>query len=320
MRIDVHAHYYPSRYLDALTRCEFAGVDILRRLQSGDAKRDVDERLQAMDAAGVGVQVLSAGAHGPYFGKMADAVETAKIANDTYAELARRSPQRFEVFAATALPHIDPALREMERALDQLGSIGVNVATSVQGKPIVDPAFEPFFEELDRRKAVLFIHPAGVGACSPHIQDYGLAWVIGAPIEDTVVALQLIVKQIPLRYPNIRMIIAHLGGAMPMLLERLDNIQPLFGPKLAEAPSVTARRLWYDTVGHNSIPALRCACDTLGVDRLVLGSDYPYLRGDHYRACVTHIQEAGMPAEDANRILEGNAMALLGLGAKGRAS
>ncbi len=313
MRIDVHAHYYPNRYLDALARCEFPGVDVLRRLQGGDAQRDLDERLGIMDTAGVRMQVLSAGAHGPYFGKMADAVDAAKIANDTYAELARRFPQRFEVFAATPLPHVDAALREMERALDQLGSIGVNVATSVQGKPIVDPAFEPFFHELDRRKAVLFIHPAGVGACSPHIQDYGLTWAIGAPIEDTVVALQLIVKEVPLRYPNIKMIIAHLGGAMPMLLARLDHIQPLFGSKLSEAASVTARRFWYDTVGHNSIPALRCACETLGVDRLVLGSDYPYQRGDHYKECVTHIKEAGSSADDANRILEGNATALLGL-------
>jgi 6-methylsalicylate decarboxylase len=313
MRIDVHAHYYPHRYVDALTRCEFPGVDVLRRLQSGDAQGDLDERLGIMDSAGVGMQVLSAGAHGPYFGKATDAIDAAKIANDTYAELARRYPKRFAVFAATPLPHVDAALREMECALDQLGSIGVNVATSIQGKPIVDPAFEPFFQELDRRKAVLFIHPAGAGACSPHIQDYGLTWAIGAPIEDTVVAMQLIVRQAPLRYPNIKMIIAHLGGAIPMLLDRLDHLQPLFGSKLPEAPSITARRLWYDTVGHNSIPALRCACDTLGVERLVLGSDYPYLRGDHYRECVTHIQEAGMPADDANRILEGNASALLGI-------
>lgn len=313
MRIDVHAHYYPHAYLDALTRCGFAAVDVLRGLESGDAPRDLDERLGIMDAAGVGMQVLSAGAHGPYFGKMAEAIDAARIANDTYAGLAGRYPRRFDVFASTPLPHIDAALREVERALDQLHLAGVNVATSVQGKPIVDPSFEPLFQELDRRKAVLFIHPAGAGACSPHIQDYGLTWAIGAPIEDTVVALQLIVRQFPLRYPNIKIIIAHLGGAMPMLLARLDHMQPLLGSGLAEAPSITARRLWYDTVGHNSIAALRCACDTLGVDRLVLGSDYPYLREDHYRACVTHIQESGLSTAEASRILEGNAATLLNL-------
>lgn len=314
MRIDIHAHYYPHAYLDALTRCGFAGVEVLRGLESGDAPRGLDERLATMDAAGVAMQVLSAGAHGPYFGKAADAIDAARVANDTYANLARRYPRRFDVFASTPLPHIDAALHEVERTLDQLHLAGVNVATSVQGKPIVDPSFEPLFEELDRRRAVLFIHPAGAGACSPHIREYGLTWAIGAPIEDTVVALQLVVRQFPLRYPNIRIIIAHLGGAMPMLLSRLDNLQPVLGARLAEAPSITARRLWYDTVGHNSIPALRCACDTLGVDRLVLGSDYPYLRGDHYRKCVTHIKESGLSVAEVNGILEDNAAKLLNLG------
>jgi predicted TIM-barrel fold metal-dependent hydrolase len=313
MRIDVHAHYYPHRYLDALARCEAPGLDMLRGLQSGDTQRDLDERLGVMDAAGVGMQILSAGAQGPYFGKTADAIDAARLANDTYAELVQRYTRRFSLFAATPLPHIDAALREMERALDQLEATGVNVPTSVQGKPIVESVFEPFFEELDGRQTILFIHPAGAGACSPHIQDYGFTWAIGAPIEDTVVALQLIVKQIPLRYPRIKIIIPHLGGALPMLLGRLDHMKPLFAAGLAEVPSITARRFWYDTVAHNSVAALRCACETLGIDRLILGSDYPYQRGDYYRGCVTYIQKAGMTAEHANQILEGNATALLGI-------
>lgn len=136
---------------------------------------------------------------------------------------------------------------------------------------------------------------------------------IGAPIEDTISATQLIFKGIPVRYPRIKIINSHLGGALPMLLQRLDNQYRWAAPEITEPPSAQARRMWYDTVGHFHIPALRCACESFGADRLVLGTDFPYLSGDGYRRSVSYIQDAGLLATDAHRILDTNAASLLQL-------
>jgi predicted TIM-barrel fold metal-dependent hydrolase len=309
MRIDVHAHYFPHRWGEVVGRRSPREAN---DNGAGDAPAHIEARFKDMDAAGVQMQILSTASRGPYFTELDQAVSGAHLVNDLYAEFVSRHPGRFDIFASLPLPHIDAALKEMERAMEELGAVGITVPTSILGKPIVEPEFEPFWQELDRRKAPLFIHPAGMGACSPHIQNYSLDWAIGAPIEDTVVVMQLIARQIPVRYPNVKIIVAHLGGALPMLISRLDHLVPGYGMKLAEPCGVTARRMWYDTVAHNSIPALRCACETLGADRIVLGSDYPYMKQEWYRRGVTHIEEAGLPPADVARILEGNATALLG--------
>jgi predicted TIM-barrel fold metal-dependent hydrolase len=133
-------------------------------------------------------------------------------------------------------------------------------------------------------------------------------------MEDTVVALHLIVRQIPHRYPNIRIIIPHLGGLLPMLINRIDNQVSSTHKDLPEKPAMTARRFWYDTVGHGSHAALRCACEAFGPDRLLTGSDYPVLlQYESYKQTFAYIREAGLPDNGADRILYRNAAALFGL-------
>ncbi len=273
----------------------------------GGSSEELEARLELMDSAQVQMQVLSVSPQLPYFEDETHAVEAARATNDLYADLVRRYPTRFAAFAAAPLPQIDAALAEIERALDQLHMVGVTVATSILGRSLADPEFEPLYAELDRRGAVLYIHPAGVSACSPLIANYGLTWPIGAPIEDTISATQLIFKDIPVRYPRIKIINSHLGGALPMLLQRLDNQYRWAAPQMTEPPSTQARRMWYDTVGHFHVPALRCACESFGADRLLLGTDFPYLSGDGYRRSVAYIEDAGLSTSEAHRILDTNA-------------
>jgi len=313
MRIDIHAHYFPETYLDLLQRFGSEATDLARHHGAGSGRDEMEVRLELMDSAGVQMQVLSVSPQLPYFEKETHAVEAARSINDLYADLVQRSPTRFAAFAATPLPHIDAALAEIERALDRLHMVGVTMATSILGRSIADPQFEPLYAELERRGAVLYIHPAGVSACSPLIADYGLTWPIGAPIEDTIAATQLIFKSIPVRYPHIKIINSHLGGALPMLLQRLDNQYRWVAPEVSGPPSAQARRMWYDTVGHFHVPALRCACESFGADRLVLGTDFPYVSGDRYRRSVAYIEDAGLSTSDARRILDTNAASLLQL-------
>jgi 6-methylsalicylate decarboxylase len=319
MIVDVHAHYFPKGYTELLLRIggrslpEVARLRTARPLREDDPAR-IPARLQRMEEAEVQMQVLSPAASPPYAEKEADAVEAARLINDGYAELAAQYPSKLAAFVSLPLPHIDAALREMERGLDQLGMLGVSMTCSCFDRSTAEAEFEPLYEEMNRRGAVLNYHPIQNGICSPLINDYRFTVSVGASLEDSAIVLHLIARRVPTRYPNITYIVPHLGGIIPMLLQRLDNQAPSQHPDLPERPSVTARRLYYDTVGHGSQAALLCAWKAFGADHLVAGSDYPVLLSfETYRQTFHYIRESGLPAEDADKILNHNAQIILGL-------
>jgi 6-methylsalicylate decarboxylase len=313
MRIDVHAHYWTDDYLDLLVDLGQAGADAARGLGAGGGA-ELAARLRLMDRAGVQMQVLSACPQTPYGGDGKKAAGAARFVNDQYAELAERYRDRFAAFAALPMPHLQESAGEMGRALDELGMAGVAMNTSVLGHALVEPGFEPVFAELNRRGAVLYLHPAGNSACTPLIRDYHLTWMVGAPVEDTISIMQLITGGLPARYPDITIINSHLGGALPMLLQRADDQYGWEAPDTPERPSVAARRMWYDTVGHGHVPALRCAIDSLGADRLLLGTDFPYENGDTFARAINYINDPQIDPDAARAILDHNASALLGIG------
>jgi 6-methylsalicylate decarboxylase len=260
------------------------------------------------------MQVLSACPQSPYGEDADQATKAARFVNDQYADLVERHRDRFGAFAALPMPHIDQSIGEMRRALDQLGMAGIAMNTTVLGHALVDPGYRPVFAELNRRSAVLYLHPAGNSACSPLIRDYHLTWMVGAPVEDTISIMHLITHGIPTRYPDIKIINSHLGGALPMLLRRADDQYRWEAPDTLETPSVAARRMWYDTVGHGHVPALRCAIDSFGADRLVLGTDFPYENGDTFVRAVEYIHDPQIDPDAARGILDQNASILLGTG------
>ncbi|HUY19686.1 MAG TPA: amidohydrolase family protein [Candidatus Binataceae bacterium] len=313
MRIDVHAHYYPNTMIK---RAERLGADLsaVRRISlASEEKADLEARLKMMDEAGVDMQALSVSSTQPYYEKENDAVDAARESNDLYAELVERHPKRFAAFAALPLPHVDAAMKELERALDQLKMVGVTIGTSVVSRSAAEEAFEPVYAEMNRRGCALFVHPAGLGVCSPLIRDFGLTWVCGAPFEDTMFALHIIRRQIPQRYPKIKIIVPHLGGAIPALFTRLDATKPMYAAPNAEPPTTTLKRLWYDTVAQNNTAGLKCAVATLGADRLVYGSDYPYQLHAEYLNSVKYVQESGLPKADIDKMLDQTAARLLGI-------
>ena len=137
--------------------------------------------------------------------------------------------------------------------------------------------------------------------------------MVGAPVEDTISVMHLITHGFPVRYPNIKIINSHLGGALPMLLQRADDQYRWEAPDTPEPPSVAARRMWYDTVGHGHVPALKCAIDSFGADRLLLGTDFPYENGDTFVRAVDYISDPQIDGSAARAILDQNAGALLGI-------
>ena len=223
-------------------------------------------------------------------------------------------PGRFAAFVSLPLPHIDASLREMERGLDQLGMLGVAMTCSCFDRSTAEAEFEPLYEEMNRRGTVLNYHPIQNGLCSPLINDYRFTVSVGASLEDSAIVLHLIARHVQTRYPRIQYVVPHLGGIIPMLLQRLDNQAPSQHPDLPERPSVTARRFYYDTVGHGSQAALLCAWQAFGADHLVAGSDYPVLLAfETYRQTFHYIRESSLPVADVDQILHHNAQRLLGL-------
>jgi predicted TIM-barrel fold metal-dependent hydrolase len=318
MIVDAHAHYHPRAYEAALG-------DLPRRGRpSGfaggqqpvtDDEAHVRTRLEMMDAAGVRLQVLSpAAGWAPYSEDEPAASRAAAIGNDLTAELAGRMPDRFKALVSLPLPHVDASLRELRRGLDDLGMIGVNIHCAVLDRPVVEPEFLPLYEELDRRHAVVLFHPTGNGICSPLVTDFGLNAAVGTSLEDTLVALHLIARKIPALFPNITFIVPHLGGPIAMLLERLDNQFSMAQRDLPEPPSVTARRFYYDTVGHGSHAALLCAWKAFGAAHLLPGSDFPVLLNfETYARTFAWIREVDLPPDDIEQILERTAPAILGV-------
>jgi predicted TIM-barrel fold metal-dependent hydrolase len=317
MICDVHAHYIPQKF-SAFMRDRFpprVGVPDkqgIARHPVSDSPDDIQGRFDLMDAAGVERQILSTHRQ-PYLPDEAEGVAAIHLLNDGYAELASRYPARIAAYVTLPLPHIEASLREMARGLDELGCVGVNMHISCLGRSVAEPEFEPLFAEINRRGAILFVHPSVTGVCSPVINDWGFRASIGNSIEDAMFVAHMIAKQIPHRYPKIRFIVPHLGGPIPMLLNRLDKQGVRDLGELAELPSVTARKFWYDTVCYGSKAAMTCACEAFGPDRLVTGSDYPVLQDyEAYRETFAFIERIGLPPEVADRILHHNAQALFG--------
>jgi predicted TIM-barrel fold metal-dependent hydrolase len=312
VKIDVHAHHYEREYLDALTR---AGSVDPRVVQFAPGSRlSPDERIELLDVAGIDIQVLSISALMPDVDDAADARALARLSNDIYHDIASGFRGRYRAFGTVPLPHVDEAIAEMERCLDVLEMPGITVGCSMAGRPLDDAAFAPFFDELDRRRGVLFLHPRG-RPIDAHGADLGLAWIVGAPIEDAIACLRLILSGMIDRYPNIRIIVPHLGGILPFLAQRLDDSVERqraagFPHTTTRPPTDYLRHLWFDTVSEHP-PALRCACESLGTDHLLLGTDFPFT--DTLQRCVTYIEDAGLPEAAVAAILEHNAEALLGL-------
>jgi 6-methylsalicylate decarboxylase len=289
-RIDVHAHYFPADFIDLMRR---HGQDVSLGEDPLGGAAGMDQRLRMMDDAGIEFQVLSVAPLFPCLADQTASVEAARVANDGLAAVVTARPDRFKAFAVLPLPQIDQLVAELERALAHPGFVGAAVGTSLGGRPMRGDFFDATIMELDRRGSVLFFHPVGVATRC--VEGYErLAWLVGAPFEDTLTAVDLLLDGIPAKYPHAKIVIPHLGGALPFLLRRIDDQWLRRAPAGTAPPSALAARLWVDTV--NSTPgALELAVHALGPDRIMLGTDFPYLPGDMFTVAVEYVGQAALP-------------------------
>ena len=323
-RYDLHTHYYPSVFFDEIREkgvdfsfdTDPAGRTIIkyrgaRFFGITPPMTDPAKRIEAMDEAGIDVEVLSLSTPNVFFAPAEQQAGVARLVNDAYAELAAQYPTRFKGFASIPMDDPDAALAELERALDDLKLNGVVLLSNIGGRPLAAPEYLPFFEEANRRGTCIFMHPMLPANPEP-FQEYVLGPIVGFPCDTTLATAHLCYAGHFDRFPDIRWIIGHAGGTIPWLMERLDNGWRDFAEtkvNIDQLPSVYLKRLYYDTVtfSPHTLGMLR---DVVGTDHMVMGSDFPHLLGNIERS-VTSIEALHIPEREKDRIFSGTALSIL---------
>ncbi|WP_406155799.1 amidohydrolase [Streptomyces sp. NBC_00882] len=274
-RIDVHHHIIPDAYLRAMDR---AGLDDPIK---GVAypRWDVDTDLAVMDQYGIRVAVVSITAPGLSFASGEEASYVARATNEAMAQLCADHPERYGAFALIPLPDVDAALREIDFALDVLGLDGVGLFTNHQGTYLGDPQFEPVLAALAERDALVHVHPAQpAGTDQP---TFGLPPSLYEFTFDTSrMVANLLYSGTLDRYPGLRMILSHAGGAVPFLAHRMtyaSTINPKLKDRQPDDVLGSLRNLYYDTAMSANRPTLAALTSFVGTDRILFGSDYPFM-------------------------------------------
>lgn len=289
--IDVHSHFLTEAYVAAATAAGHGLPDGMPRWATWSAP----DHLALMDRAGVRASILSISAPGVHFGDDQSARRMARHVNEFAIETVHRHPDRFAHLAALPLPDVGGALAELAHALDVLGSDGVAVLTNVHGVYLGDERYAEVYAELNRRRATVFVHPVqppNWQAVSPDRPRPMLEYIF----ESARAATNLIMNGVLTSHPNINWIFSHSGGALPVLVERIQLFRDVFlgaapGPSVAEQLGV----LWYDIAGTpfpNAVPALERA---FGDHRILYGSDYCWTPAPAVLAQLASIDAAPQP-------------------------
>jgi aminocarboxymuconate-semialdehyde decarboxylase len=322
--VDFHNHYYPPEYVEALTTSKSA----VRVTYDDDGNpcvhypgdynilvpghRDIDYRVEVLKEHGVDTQVLTFTTPGVHVEPRDVAIQMARQVNDAFAKVVRKK-KRFSCLAT--LPLNDPAasVKELERAMKDLGMPGAMVFSNVNHMALADEAFAPLWKKADELGAVIYIHPTdpqGVEA----MLDYWLMPLVGFLMDTTLAAAKLVFSGVVDRHPRIRWVLTHMGGATPYLAERFDRGYRAFAEcrkNISKPPTEYLQNFYYDTVNFNP-DAVKFAISFAGVDRILAGSDYPHQIGSIPLMLET-IQRLDLDQVSKEKILGGNARALLGL-------
>jgi aminocarboxymuconate-semialdehyde decarboxylase len=324
--IDVHNHFYPPEYLDELR----AGRSLVRVTTGPDGNphihypgdynvavaghRDIAYRQGVLEKAGVDTQVITLTTPGTHVEKPEVAIRLSALVNDAFARIVSERGPRFAALAT--LPLCDPAasVRELTRAMDELRFPGAMLFGNVNAVALADKRFWPLYELANDREAVLHIHPTSpVGVES--MQEYWLMPLVGFLMDTTLAAAHLVFSGVSERFPKIRWVLSHLGGAIPYLAERLDRGFHAFAEcrvNIQRSPSEYLRTWYYDTVNFD-VKALRLAIDFAGVEHVLAGSDYPHQIGS-IPEMLRSLKDVDVRDGDRAMILGGNAERLYRLG------
>jgi aminocarboxymuconate-semialdehyde decarboxylase len=328
---DIHTHVVPFQFPNSLagsvspievsTQCGCSRADVFidgRLFRTITAECwDTDRRVETMDQMGIGRQILSPMPELLCFWRSAD--EAAAIAdhvNATLAAMVERSPQRFAALGMVPLQDPDRAIQMLEAIMTRPGFRGVEIGTNINGIPLGDSRFRAFFAAAERLEAALFVHPVRPIVGYPVQDPPAMQALAGFPCETALAAVSVIASGVAIEHPELRLGFSHGGGALALLLPRLDHgwrTTPAVRDTIRDTPSAQARRFFYDTIVYDR-DTLLFLMRALGKTQLCIGTDLPFSVAE--RNPLGQIEALGLSAEDGTLLLRQNAACFLGYAAQ----
>lgn len=338
-KIDVFNHIWPKPFFDRLMAHIGTMSDITKRSGDVPMMTDLDIRFRVMDEFGPDyMQVLSLAS--PPLEKLADsdvALELSRIGSDSMAELCAAHPDRFPAFIATVpMNHPDAMVTETQRAIEDLGAVGAQIFTNINGKPLDLPEFAPFFEYMNRVGKPVWLHPARGANFSDYLtedkSEYEIWWTFGWPYETSAAMARMVFSQFFDRWPNLNVITHHAGGMIPYFEGRVGPGWDQMGARTSDRDLGAVRKalkrphleyfksFYADTATFGSSKAIEHAIDFFGEDRVLFASDAPFdpEGGPYYiRETLRILDNMDISDTQKGKIYQDNAVNLLGLNLRG---
>ena len=327
--IDIHAHLMPHGMLQTLYRGDtWHGVSGERNAQGrlvygvGERRQalsppfawDTAQRLADMDSLGVNVQVVSTFIGYYQFPADAQAIAACREANDEVRQMARDYPDRFAGLCTLPLQNLQAAIDELERSVTHLGLKGAMLNDTIQGQTFDAPDLLPFWQAAEQLGALLFVHQGGPTVVSPRADRYHLPNTIGNLADRAVTFASLVFGGVMDQCPDLKVCLAHGGGYTCFGIGRMDRgwqVRAEARAHIQQPPSTYLRKFYYDCLTHSEA-ALRMLIDTVGIDRVVFGTDWPAdMAIDWPVAWVLSLES--LTPEEKEAILYKNLEQLLGL-------
>ena len=273
--VDVHTHIIIPEYMEVL-KAHVAELEETFPLPEWDAERHIS----FMDSAGIRTAVLTMPAPQPFYSDTEESAGCIRRVNEVSARVKQDYPGRFRFCAALPLPDVDAAIREAIYALDTLGADGVKLATNSRGQYLGDEELDPLMEVLNERHAVIIIHPHRPTPYPEKIIATTPLAMYEYPAETTRAVVNMLSRNVLVRYPNLKVVVPHCGSFLPLALPRMKSILPAMEKQGYMHPidwKGNLSHLYFDLAGSPTLEVLRSLLTLTTPDHILYGSDYPYL-------------------------------------------
>ena len=316
MKIDLHCHAFSKEYLSEIEK--LSGQDPEEVLFNIGIPIPVwtsaEDRLAKMDEFGMDVQVLSTTLPSQNYGDKAN-LHLAQMTNDFIAELCAKHPKRFKGFANIPFYNPSDAIKELNRAINELGFIGIATGSFISRIPLTSNEYLPLLEEINRMKLPIHIHPS-LPFGADVMKDYHLGGFLGFLFETTVTATKMVCDGVFERFPDITLILSHFGGTIPFVIHRVDDGYKGFRDmreNMTKLPSEYIKNFYYDTATSFTKSTFMCTYDLVGPEQIVFGTDDPFARNRLIEIKLSQLEGLGLSDEAMQKIYTGNAEKILNL-------
>jgi aminocarboxymuconate-semialdehyde decarboxylase len=324
--VDVHTHMLNEGFLKLLKK--HGGGYKLKKVVGGQTgvfkdgapfmtlmpgMFDYDLRIRAMDEAGVDIAIVTLTSPNVYWGAASISLQASRIMNDDMAARHKQYPQRIRFMCSLPWQHPKLAVAELKRACDELGAVGVMVLANIDGVSLTDKRFSSIWKEIDRRGLPVLVHPtAPPGTAELDVMRYNLIASVGFMFDTSLAVARMIFDGFFDRYPSLKIIAAHGGGALPYIAGRLDICfanMPACRERISNPPSSYLKKVYFDSVVFQQ-ESLELALKVGGTGNVLYGSDYPHNIGD-MKGCLARVD--ALPPAQRDAVRGGNAMRIFKL-------